>query len=279
MSERKEYRSGVIGWPIGHSLSPVIHTHWFDQYKVAGQYNPYGVEPDQLKTAVDKLVLEGLCGWNVTVPHKEAIMPYLDKIAPMAKKLGAVNTVVVKDGQTIGFNTDITGFKKQLDQSAPRWRQEKPVLIVGAGGAARAAVAAFLTTSVPFIMVANRTRATAEKLAADIGQGRVTVVDWDDRNTAVAGAGVVVNTTSLGMAGQPPLNIDLSSAETDTVIYDIVYKPLMTDFLKQGQDLGLPIVDGLGMLVYQAAGAFKLWFDIDPEYDAGLKKRLEKEIK
>ncbi|WND03663.1 shikimate dehydrogenase [Temperatibacter marinus] len=273
-------RAAVIGWPIGQSLSPLIHKHWFERYEIAGEYRKIAVEPDHLETALqgfirgNEFIPDGLDGFNITVPHKEKVIPFLDKVAPMAKRLGAVNTVMIKDGVTTGFNTDITGLKKQLDVTVPDWPKERPVLILGAGGAARATISAFLSTEVPFIMLSNRTKAKAEVLANELGQGRVTVVDWDDRHDAVTGAGVVVNTSSLGMVGQPPLELDLSHADPETVVYDIVYKPLETPLLKSAKDRGLRTVDGLGMLVYQAAGAFKIWFGVDPDYDSQLKEKL-----
>lgn len=277
-------KAAVIGYPIGQSLSPLIHKHWHKTCGIVGEYQKYAIPPDGLVTAVHGFINggeftpDGLIGFNVTTPHKEAIMPLLDHIAPMARQIGAVNTVKIQQGKTTGFNTDISGFKNQLETIVPDWPKDKPVLLLGAGGAARAAVMAFLSTSVPFIMVANRTREKAESLAHDMGQGRVTVLDWADRHQAVAGAGVVVNTTilgmELGMEGHKALDLDLSLADPHTVVYDIVYKPLETPLLKQAKELKLRTVDGLGMLVYQAAGAFKLWFDIDPAYDDTLKQKL-----
>lgn len=273
-------KAAVIGWPIGQSLSPIIHKHWMKQHDIKGSYRKIAVPPAGLAESVKgfrsggEFTPDGLCGFNVTVPHKETIMPLLDRVAPMAAKIGAVNTVQNKEGSLVGFNTDITGFKKQLETTTPDWPKERPVLILGAGGAARAAVAAFLTTPTPFIMITNRTRAKAEAVAAEVGQGRVTVVDWQDRDSAVAAAGVVANTTALGMTGQPPLELDLSAADPLCVVYDIVYKPLMTPLLHAAEARGLRIVDGLGMLVWQAAGAFKIWFDVDPAYDQALKNKL-----
>ena len=271
-------KAAVLGWPIGQSLSPLIHNHWMAIHGIDASYEAIAVEPDNLADLITGLPDKGFVGCNVTVPHKETVMAALDKVAPMALSIGAVNTVVIKDGVKTGFNTDIGGFKKQLDDSASNWPTYKPPLIIGAGGAARAAVAAFLSTEVPFIMITNRTQAKAEKIATEIGRGRVAVVEWENRHTAVAGAGVIANTTTLGMTDQPALDLKLDLAASDTVVYDIVFKPLETALLKAANAKGLKTVDGLGMLVYQAAAAFKLWFGVDPVYDDALKAKLMEQL-
>ncbi|MCJ9429862.1 shikimate dehydrogenase [Kordiimonas marina] len=273
-------KAAVIGWPIFHSLSPLIHNHWMHEVGIEGAYEAVAVEPENLAAGVQRLVAEGYSGFNVTVPHKEKILPYITKLAPLARQMGAVNTVKVEaDGTLTGFNTDGIGLVTHLKTSVPDWPKDKPALILGAGGAARAAALGLLLEDLPFVMISNRTRLKAEKIAEDIGRGRMTVVDWQDRNSAVAAAGLVVNTTTLGMVGQPPLELDLSAAASDTVVYDIVYKPLETPLLAAARARGLRTVDGLGMLVHQGAAAFKIWFGEDVGYDDALKTLLEAAIK
>ncbi|NVJ99778.1 MAG: shikimate dehydrogenase [Alphaproteobacteria bacterium] len=269
-------KAAVIGWPISHSLSPVIHNHWMKTHGIEGHYDKVAVEPDNLAEALDRFREEGFSGFNVTVPHKETVMAHLDKIAPLARQMGAVNTVqIADDGTLTGFNTDGIGLVTNLKKSVPDWPHDKPVLILGAGGAARAAALGLLTENVPMVMITNRTREKAEAIARDIGRGRMTVVDWEDRSHAVSAAGLVVNTTVLGMKGQHPLEIDLMAAAKDTVVYDIVYQPLMTPLLRDAEALGLRTVTGLGMLVYQAAAAFKIWFGVEVDYDDALRAELE----
>jgi len=275
----KLQKAAVIGWPISHSLSPTIHTHWMKLFGIDGTYEKVAVGPEAIANLLDQFKAEGYVGFNVTVPHKLDIMQHLDKIAPLARQMGAVNTVkIAPDGTMTGFNTDGIGLVTNLKKSVPGWPKDKPVLILGAGGAARAAALGLLTEEVPLVMITNRTRAKAQAIADEIGRGRMTVVDWDDRADAVAAAGLIVNTTVLGMKGQPALEMDLSKAAPDTVVYDIVYQPLMTPLLKDAEARGLRVVTGLGMLVYQAAAAFKIWFGIDVEYDDALRTELEEQF-
>lgn len=276
----KAYKTAaVIGYPIAQSLSPFIHTHWMQQVGMDGEYTAAEVKPGELPQFIEKAKKEGLSGFNITVPHKTDIVPLLDTVAPMARSMGAVNTVKInEDGTLAGFNTDGIGLLAHLNASVPDWPKDKPVLILGAGGAARAAALALVNESVPMVMITNRTRAKAEAVASEVGRGRMTVVDWDDRSSALAGAGLLVNTTTLGMAGQPALNIDLSGTGPDTVVYDIVYKPLETELLACARAKGLRTVDGLGMLVHQGAAAFKIWFGESVGFDAELRKKLEAKI-
>ncbi len=272
---QKKLKAAVIGMPIKQSLSPVMHAHWFEMAGLSGDYSAIEVAPNDLETQVKAFQKNAFSGFNITVPHKTEIVPFLDKLAPSARQIGAVNTVKIsEEGILTGFNTDGIGFLKNLNEQASGWPNDKPVLVLGAGGAARAIATALLNTGVPMIMLCNRTREKTQSLADDIGRGRITVVDWDERNHAVAGAGLVVNTTVLGMVGQKKLSLDLSGATADTVIYDIVYKPLNTDLLTAARNRGLKTVDGLGMLVHQGAAAFKIWFDIDARYDDALRSKL-----
>lgn len=269
------HRAAVIGSPISQSLSPLMHSYWFQSEGMSGSYEALEVAAEELKAALSSFRTQGYAGFNVTVPHKTAILPLLDRITPLARQMGAVNTVKINaDGTTTGINTDGIGFLKHLNLNVPGWAKDKPVLLLGSGGAARAAALALLNDKVPMIMMCNRTREKAEAIAAELGRGRITTVDWTDRNDAVMGAGLVVNTTTLGMTGQPPLDIDLAKAGSDTVVYDIVYKPLQTPLIEAAKARGLKTVDGLGMLVYQGAAAFKVWFDRDVGFDDGLRVKL-----
>lgn len=275
----EQQKAAVIGHPISQSLSPLIHQYWFDAYHINGKYTAIDVDTPQLEKQVNTFKSNGFQGFNVTVPHKVAILPFLDKLAPLARQMGAVNTVKINpDGTTAGFNTDGIGFIKHLNYTAPDWAKHRPALVLGAGGAARAACLALLGADVPMIMLSNRTREKAEIIARDIGRGRMMVIDWSDRSDAVAGAGLVVNTTVLGMTGQLPLSLDLSCAMKDTTVYDIVFKPLETELLKSAHQHGLKTVDGLGMLVHQAAAAFKIWFGVDVSFDTVLQQKLHEAL-
>lgn len=270
------HMAAVIGWPIEHSLSPDIHNHWFRMHGLDGMYDKRAVKPDALAAAVEGFKTEGLRGFNVTVPHKEAVMAHLDKIAPLARQMGAVNTVLIgEDGTTTGFNTDGIGLVKNLKETVPDWPTDRPALIIGAGGAARAAALGLLQENISVVMITNRTREKAQAVADEIGRGRMAVVDWEARDTAVTAAGLIVNTTVLGMKGQPALELDLGAAASDTVVYDIVYQPLMTPLLQSAKARGLRVVTGLGMLVHQAAAAFKIWFGEEVGYDKALRTMLE----
>ncbi|WP_420428590.1 shikimate dehydrogenase [Kordiimonas sp.] len=270
------HKAAVIGWPLTHTLSPVIHSHWMATHGVDGVYEKMPVAPDDLGSAINKMKMEGYVGFNITVPHKEMIIPHLDKVAPLARLMGAVNTVKIdENGVITGFNTDGIGLVANLQKSVASWPKDKPALVLGAGGAARAAALGLLNEDLPFVMISNRTREKAETVAAEVGRGRMVVIDWNSRHEAAASSGLIVNTTVLGMHGNPALDVDLSRAGKDTVVYDIVYQPLITPLLNEAAERGLRTVTGLGMLVYQAAAAFKIWFDIMPEYDDVLKERLE----
>jgi len=269
-------KAAVIGYPVRQSLSPLMHQHWMRQMGIEGEYEAIEVAPEYLGAFVLEAKKIGLSGFNVTVPHKTEILQYLDKIAPLARQIGAVNTVkITPDGRLTGYNTDSLGLVTHLKSIAPDFPHDRPALILGAGGAARAAALGMLGENIPMVMISNRTRSKAEAIAADVGRGRMVVVDWHARSEAVVAAGTVINTTSLGMVGQPPLSFDLSGAAKDTVIYDIVYKPLETALLNQAKSLGLRTVDGLGMLVHQGAAAFKIWFGETVAFDAELRIKLE----
>ena len=260
--------AGVMGWPVGHSRSPRLHGYWLDRYGIDGAYVPLAVPPERIVEAIRALPALGFRGANVTVPHKEAALRAVDRIDGVARRIGAVNTLVVGDDGTIeGRNTDAYGFLANLREGAPGWRPTAgPALVLGAGGAARAVVAALTDAGVPEIRLHNRTVAKAEAVARDLG-GPVTVTATPD----LAGIALLVNTTTLGMAGQPPLELDFAQLPADAVVTDIVYTPLVTPLLTAARSRGNPIVDGLGMLLHQAVPGFEAWFGCRPEVTAELR--------
>ena len=262
----------VIGWPVSHSRSPRLHGYWLDRLGIDGAYVPLPVAPGDLEAVIRALPRMGFRGANLTVPHKEAVMALLDEVEPLARRIGAVNTVVVADdGRLVGRNTDAFGFLENLRRGAPDWRPEDgPAMVIGAGGAARAVIAALVDAGVPDIRLANRGRDRALHLAGDIG-GPVTVVDWTDRSVALSGAALLVNTTTLGMTGQPALDLALDALPATAVVNDIVYVPLDTDLLARARARGNPVVDGLGMLLWQAVPGFEAWFGVRPDIDDELR--------
>jgi shikimate dehydrogenase len=264
--------AGVMGWPVSHSRSPRLHGYWLQSLGIDGAYVPLAVSPDNLADAIKALPKLGFRGVNLTVPHKEAVIELLDAVEPQAKRIGAVNTVVVReDGSLYGKNTDAFGFYENLRQGAPHWQPgQGPALVLGAGGAARAVVAALIEAGVPDIRLANRNLDRARQLAADLG-GPITPIAWDQRSDALAGAALLVNTTTLGMEGQPPLEIDLGALPTDAVVNDIVYVPLETDLLARARARGNAVVDGLGMLLWQAVPGFEAWFGATPQVTPALR--------
>ena len=268
--------AGVVGWPIGHSLSPRLHGFWLDRHGIDGAYLPLAVAPENFESALRGLVDLGFRGVNLTIPHKQAALALCDEVAPLAARIGAVNTLVFEDGRIKGSNTDAYGFLENLRQGAPAWDPTAgPALILGAGGATRAIAVALLDAGVPELRLTNRTAARAAALAQELGAaelgGRVTAVPWAARGAALEGLTLLANTTSLGMTGQPPLELDLDRLPAGAVVTDIVYAPLETDVLARARARGNPAVDGLGMLLYQARPGFEAWFGAAPEVTAELR--------
>lgn len=265
--------AGVLGWPVGHSRSPRLHGFWLEQLGIDGAYLPLAVKPEDFAHVVRALPRMGFRGANVTVPHKEEALRLADEVDPLAARIGAVNTLIAADdGRIIGCNTDAFGFMENLRQGAPSWAPAVgPAVILGAGGAARAVCVALQDAGVPEIRLLNRSRARAEALAEDLG-GAMRVLEWDDRSAALAGAGLLVNTTVLGMSGQPPLELDLSALPVTALVNDIVYAPLMTDLLKAAKARGNMVVDGLGMLLHQAVPGFEAWFGVRPTVTRELRE-------
>lgn len=270
----KAKKAGVIGWPISHSKSPIIHGYWLEKYGLAGGYDAVPIAPEDLKREVARLVKEGYLGFNVTVPHKQAVMPLLDFVRADAERIGAVNTVVVQpDGTLEGRNTDAFGFIENLKEGAKGFDFKKgPAVVLGAGGAARAVVYALAHEGVPEIRIANRTLGRARELANAFP--RCKAVDWEMLPEAMRDAALLVNTTSLGMKGQPELELDLTPLSTKALVHDIVYAPLETTLLKNAKARGNPVVTGIGMLLHQARPAFHAWFGIMPDVDDDLRKKV-----
>ena len=264
--------AGVIGHPIAHSRSPALHGFWLKRYGIKGHYIPMDIAQADLKEALAFLPKVGFVGLNVTIPHKETVLALADMVTDRAALIGAANTLIFrKDGKIHADNTDGAGFVANLRQNAPNWSaQAGPAAIFGAGGAARAVVAALIDLGVPEIRIANRTRPRAEALRADFG-GRIHVYDWVQAANMAEGAALVINTTSLGMAGKPDFRVPLDAIAPGTVVTDLVYTPLMTQFLIEAQDRGAHVIDGLGMLLHQAAPGFERWFNHRPEVDAATR--------
>ncbi|MEX2450839.1 MAG: shikimate dehydrogenase [Rhodospirillales bacterium] len=268
-------RAGVMGWPVGHSLSPRLHGYWLERYGIAGRYDALPVTPDAFARTFRELPAAGYAGVNITVPHKEAALAAVDEADGVAKRIGAVNTVVVKSGGALwGTNTDAFGFLENLKAGAPAFDVRRgPAVVLGAGGAARAVVVALLDAGAPAIRLINRTAARAEALAADIA-GPVQVAAWRARADVLGDAALLVNATTLGMQGQPPLDMTLDALPGSAVVTDIVYAPLETALLKSARAKGCTAVDGLGMLLHQARPGFEAWFGVAPEVTPELRAHV-----
>lgn len=267
-------KAGVIGYPIHHSKSPLIHNHWIKQYGLNGEYTAIEIAPENLTSSVQDLIAQGFAGFNVTVPHKQAIFKLCDYVDETAQAIGAVNTVIIKDGLLHGTNTDAFGFIENVHQSAFGVDfLHRPCVVLGAGGAARAVVHGLIQAGAKKIIVTNRTREKAQDIAV-MNPEIISVADWDSRNDILLGAGFLVNTTSLGMSGKEALSIDLSALSEGAVVSDIVYAPLKTDLLKQAEEKGHQIVTGIGMLLHQARPAFEKWFGVLPDVTVELEKKV-----
>jgi shikimate dehydrogenase len=267
--------AGVIGHPIAHSRSPALHGFWLRRYGVKGHYIPMDVAPADLETTLRHLPKIGFVGLNVTLPHKEVILKIADVISDRAALIGAANTLIFrKDGKIHADNTDGAGFVANLRQNAPHWVPTAgPAAVFGAGGAARAVIAALIEVGVPEIRIANRSRPRAEALRADFG-AKLVVYDWVQAANMLEGAATVINTTSLGMAGKPEFRVPLDAIEPGAVVNDLVYNPLKTTFLAEAEQRGATIVDGLGMLLHQAAPGFERWFGPTPAVDEATRQAV-----
>ena len=272
MSLPKIPLAGVIGTPIAHSKSPQLHTHWLKTYGIQGHYIPMDVSAQDLEQVVRMLPRMGFVGVNVTIPHKEAILSIADLVTDRAILIGAANTLIFrKDGRIHADNTDGYGFLENLKTGAPGWSARSgPAAVLGAGGAARAVIASLLDAGVPEILLSNRTRVRAEKLKSDFGS-RLRIFDWVQAGNMLDHAALVVNTTSLGMIGKGELRVPLDGLRKDSVVTDLVYAPLKTKLLEAAEDAGCVTVDGLGMLLHQAAPGFEAWFGRRPEVTPELR--------
>lgn len=258
--------AGVMGWPVAHSLSPRLHGYWLRHYGIDGAYVPLAVRPEDFPQAIRALVWLGFRGANVTLPHKETAYRLVDRADPLAERIGAVNTIIVaEDGTLEGRNTDAFGFLAGLRQQVPGWRAEAgPAVILGAGGGARGCLVALLDAGVPEVRLVNRSLTRVERLAAEYGAA-VSVIPWTERGQALSEAALLVNATTLGMTGQPALDLDLQHLPPTAAVTDIVYAPLETQLLAAARARGNPVADGLGMLLHQGRPGFEAWFGVDPQ--------------
>lgn len=273
-------KAGVIGYPVKHSLSPRIHNYWLKKYNIKGSYDAIEVHPDNLKGFLVSMIKNGFSGVNVTIPHKEKVLEILNNAAdPFAKFIGAVNTIIIKDKNFICTNTDFIGFSRNVIEKEPEFDfSEGKAVVIGAGGAARAVIFALLSLNVPEIIIVNRTREKSEIIKTkaiknfQVADKKILVAEWKNISEILKNASLLVNTTSLGMVGQNKLEIDLSNLPKTALVNDIVYNPLETKLLKTAKLRGNKVVDGLGMLLHQAAPGFEAWFGVRPEIDDNLRK-------
>jgi shikimate dehydrogenase len=267
----------VIGWPVEHSRSPLIHDYWIRQFGLQAAYRLEAVPPERFADFVAHLADHGYVGANVTVPHKEAALELSEPDA-LAAAVGAANTLWLDDGVLRATNTDVEGFVASLDAGIPGWAEQvESAVVLGAGGAARAVVSGLIERGMPRIHVVNRSLERATAMRQRFGE-RVVPSRWDHRNDVLVGAGLLVNATTLGMAGQPPLEVDLAPLAPAAIVADIVYAPLVTPLLAAAGARGLRTVDGLGMLLHQAAGAFVRFFGLRPQVTEGLRALVEADL-
>ena len=272
MTDTRIPLAGVIGHPVAHSRSPLLHGHWLKTYGLRGHYIPMDIAPDKLADLLPRLTDLGFVGANVTIPHKEKVMEIADLITDRATLIGAANTLIFrKDGRIHADNTDGYGFIENIRQALPDWNPKTgPAVVLGAGGASRAVLASLLDVGVPRIMLTNRTRIRAEKLREDFGN-RIEVVDWVQAGNVLEMADLVVNTTSLGMTGKPEMRVPLDGLKKGAVVNDLVYSPLRTRLLATAEQRGCRVVDGLGMLLHQAVPGFERWFGKRPVVDENVR--------
>jgi shikimate dehydrogenase len=273
--------AGILGWPVKQSLSPVLHSHWIKENDIAGSYVALAVRREEFESMVKSLPSRGFVGANVTIPHKEAAFALASDLDEDARATGAVNVLVFESGKVRGMNTDARGFLASLKQSLGQELPKRgPAVVLGAGGAARAIVLALTRAGVPEIRIVNRTREKADALAAHFkDKAPIKVFAWGDWRSALSSAALLVNTTSLGMTGKPPLELSLDGLPQGAGVVDIVYNPLETDLLRRARSRGHPVADGLGMLMYQAVPAFATWFGITPRVTPALRSALEEALR
>lgn len=262
--------AGVMGFPVAHSRSPLLHNYWLRRYQIDGAYVPMAVDPLSLPSALRSLAPLGFAGCNITVPHKENAIQLVDVVDELAKKVGAINTVVVGEkGSLAGSNTDVYGFTTNLEGAGKAWQKKKPALVVGAGGASRAVIIALSESGCSEIRLTNRTNDRAITLAKEMQPfvKKITPVAWQDRDDAMKNCALLVNTTTQGMQGQPALDVDLRALDDTALVTDLVYTPLHTPLLLEAKRRGHAIMDGLGMLLHQAVPGFHAWYGVKPVVD------------
>jgi shikimate dehydrogenase len=271
--------AGVMGWPVMHSRSPRIHNYWLGKHGLAGTYVPIAVKADGLRAALRALPALGFAGCNLTIPHKEAALEIVDRVDPKARRIGAINCVVVASDDSLdGFNYDGFGYIQGILEEHPSWRADAgPIAVIGAGGGARAVLVSLIDQGAREIRLINRSPERAQALAKEFGPP-VAAVAWDDRHVALDGAAMLVNTTSQGMAGQPPLNLALDTLPASALVSDIIYIPRETPLLAAARRRGNRTVNGLGMLLHQARPAFHAWFGVMPEVTAELRAMIDATI-
>lgn len=277
MATEKHYTlAGVMGWPVAHSRSPAIHNHWIRHHDLQGSYVLLPVLPERLGDAVRGLRALGFAGCNITIPHKVAAMSLMDRVDPLARRIGAINTIVVEaDGTLTGYNNDAYGFIQSLLDAQPDWRADAgPITVLGAGGAARAILVALAERGAKDIRLCNRSLDKAQALAAEFG-GPIRALPWEEREAALDGAALLVNSTSLGMKGQDPLQLSLDRLPKQALVCDVIYVPLETPLLAAARERGNATVNGLGMLLNQARPAFQRWFGVLPDVTPELRRMVE----
>jgi len=270
--------AGIMGWPVAHSRSPALHGFWLAEHRIDGAYVPLAVRPENLAQALRALPALGFRGCNLTIPHKEAALAVMDRVDPFARRIGAMNTVVVAaDGSLEGSNTDVYGFRENLREGAPDWRPDAgPAVVLGAGGSARAVVAALSEAGIAEIRLVNRTVDRAETLARNLAWPgtRIAVHPWEERGRVLREAGILVNSTSLGMDKEPALDLDLAALPQSAVVVDIVYVPLETALMARARARGNVVVDGLGMLLHQGRPGFAAWFGAAAQVTPALRAAM-----
>jgi shikimate dehydrogenase len=283
---QKIKKAAVLGFPISHSLSPRIHNYWLKKYDILGEYLAVEVRPEELKTFLDSMPKNNFLGCNLTIPLKEKALEVMANVDPFAKFIGAVNTVIIKDGYFFGTNTDFVGFGRSLAEGIEKNGiknynfTDKTALVLGSGGAARAVVFSLLSLNLNKIMIANRDIARAGKIKENaisnfkISPEKIEVINWNEKEQYLKQIDLLINTTPLGMKGKEPLIINLKNLKKTAIVNDIVYNPIETNLLKEARERGLVAIDGLGMLLHQAAPAFEAWFNIKPEVNEELRTHV-----
>ena len=271
--------AGVLGWPVMHSRSPLLHNYWFEKYRLAGRYVPLAIEPAGLAAALRALYPLGFAGCNLTIPHKQAALAIVDEVDAVASKIGAISCVIVRpDGSLGGSNNDCYGFIRNLKQEHPAWRADAgPIAVIGAGGGARAVCYALAQEGAREIRLINRTFERARRIADEFG-APVTALSWEQREDALADVAMVVNTTNQGMRGEPALDLKLDRLPPSALAADLIYVPRETPFLAAARERGNRTINGLGMLLHQARPAWQAWFGIAPEVTPELRTLIEKSL-